>query len=195
MKTFDLLSNCYDNIENREADLIDMKIINLLSEIRINRILDIGCGTGRTLKKISSRLKLELYGCEISTAMLNEASKKLNSEAELKNCPAENLDFDSDFFDVVFTIECMHHFPFPQEFIEEAYRVLNINGYLIIADIFYPWLRRQMKNLSLPDRFGNIKYLSVKEVVDSLKSNKFEIFYKAIPIKERFMICAKKSKK
>ena len=107
-----------------------------------DKVLDIGCGGGETIRKISQKLKNgRIYGVDYS-----ELSVKLSTQHNANNvecgkvsvveASVENLPFEDNFFDKIITVESFYFWPDPQENLKEVYRVLAKGGrFLIVADI------------------------------------------------------------
>lgn len=82
--------------------------LNLFGEVRGKRILDIGCGSGHSLKYIGDKGADELWGLDISTRQIENATKFLKEcgySANLHNSPMElNQGLPNNYFDVVYSI-------------------------------------------------------------------------------------------
>jgi ubiquinone/menaquinone biosynthesis C-methylase UbiE len=104
--------------------------------------LDVATGGGHVARVLSSRVNL-VYATDITRPMLAAARKYLIDEQQLKNvmfvlADAESLPFLDDTFDLVTCRIAAHHFPEPQRFIHEAYRVLKPNGSFLLIDNVAP---------------------------------------------------------
>lgn len=106
-------------------------------------ILDIGCGGGMTLKRMSERAKEgHLTGVDYSPVSVQE-SKRLN-EADMKSgkmeiieASVEAMPFAEDTFDKIITVESFYFWPNPSENLKEVYRVLKKDGmFHLVADIY-----------------------------------------------------------
>ena len=89
--------------------------------------MDIGCGRGEFLNGFM-RCGLHGYGVDRSFA-----AATLCPDAELLNADLENeaLPFDDDFFDVVFSKSVIEHFYYPEQLMQDIYRVLKPGGLVI----------------------------------------------------------------
>lgn len=96
------------------------------------RILDVGCGKGRYLKKL--RLEFpqhKFYGMDISSRVMEYIDDK---SIALKITSMQCMDFPDDLFDVVYAAESLEHAILIKEAIREMVRVLKEGGVLVIID-------------------------------------------------------------
>lgn len=82
--------------------------LNLFPDLTNKKILDIGCGSGHSLKWCGDKGARELWGLDLSTKQIENATKFLtdnNYMPKLFNAPMEqNPGIPKDFFDVVYSI-------------------------------------------------------------------------------------------
>ncbi len=114
---------------------------NLNLSIDEPKILDVACGTGRTLKFIRSTIaNASLYGVDLSVAYLRKANQLLTQIPEaipqLLEGNAENLPYADNYFDAVTNVFLFHELPnaVRQKVIDEFFRVLQPGGVVVIAD-------------------------------------------------------------
>jgi ubiquinone/menaquinone biosynthesis C-methylase UbiE len=105
------------------------------------KILDVACGTGRTLRQIRSMLpKASLFGTDLSPAYLRKANQMLSQNSaevpQLVQANAEDLPYQDDYFEAVTSVFLFHELPAQarQQVIEECYRVLQPGGTFVICD-------------------------------------------------------------
>ncbi|HEV8593477.1 MAG TPA: class I SAM-dependent methyltransferase [Pyrinomonadaceae bacterium] len=110
------------------------------------RVLEIGCGTGRNLIILGKKHpEAHFYGLDASSAMLDTALK--NSEAEhvtnidLETALADDFEFDKTFdlpekFDKIFFSYSISMIPPWRESIENALKNLKSGGELYIVDFY-----------------------------------------------------------
>ena len=106
-------------------------------------ILDIGCGGGATLKRMSdSVVSGHLTGVDYSSTSV-EMSKETNYDSvksgktDIIEASVECLPFLDNSFDKIITVESFYFWPHPQENLKEVYRVLKTDGtFLLVADIY-----------------------------------------------------------
>jgi len=103
------------------------------------RILDIGCGEGYMLRKLSGKFK-ELYGLDISPSRLQEAEAKMKefypSEGSkfrfIEGNADDPLPFQDNFFDAIICMAVMEHVYDVFSLVKEMYRVLKPGGYVVV---------------------------------------------------------------
>jgi ubiquinone/menaquinone biosynthesis C-methylase UbiE len=125
-------------------------ILEQLTGLDPNFILDIGCGTGELLFQLQTRFNADLAGLDLSGNMLEIARKKLGNNVELRQGDAEHLPWEASRFDLVSCTLSFHHYPQPRLALAEMRRVLKPGGTLLLADITFPLVARQLTNLILP---------------------------------------------
>lgn len=100
---------------------------NLIENLNnnIDNFLDIGCGTGNFMKKVSPISK-NIYGIDPHT--YNNSKHKNILEGE-----AENIPFKDNMFDFISCFDVLEHLKDPNIAINEIYRILKKDGYAIIT--------------------------------------------------------------
>ncbi len=104
------------------------------------QVLDLACGTGRTLKLLRGMLpQASLHGVDLSPAYLRKASQLLGDGPTLPQLvqgAGENLPYRDGYFHAVSCVFLFHELPGPvrQQVIDEAFRVLKPEGTLVICD-------------------------------------------------------------
>jgi ubiquinone/menaquinone biosynthesis C-methylase UbiE len=86
------------------------------------RVLDIGCGTGRDLSLFLNKTAL-LAGVDPSSPMLSLASRRLGNRAALERAFGEDLPFEDNAFDLALCINTLEFAEDPQKMLAEACRV------------------------------------------------------------------------
>jgi ubiquinone/menaquinone biosynthesis C-methylase UbiE len=145
----DRSANLYDlQVEilfNGSADAMRRRILAPLKQGLAGktqpRVLDIACGTGRTLKMLRSALpNASLYGIDLSPAYLRKANQSLSELPgelpQLLQANAEELPYLDGYFQAVSNVFMFHELPpeARQRVIEQCYRVLQPGGVFVICD-------------------------------------------------------------
>jgi ubiquinone/menaquinone biosynthesis C-methylase UbiE len=105
------------------------------------KILDVACGTGRTLRMIRGALpQVSLYGTDLSPAYLRKANQLLSEIPgelpQLLQANAEELPYLDNYFHGITSVFLFHELPSEvrQRVIEQSFRVLKPEGIFIICD-------------------------------------------------------------
>ncbi|MGQ9801263.1 MAG: class I SAM-dependent methyltransferase [Candidatus Saccharicenans sp.] len=102
------------------------------------RILDAGTGKGH-LAAALAKLGYRLVSFDLSEEQLEAARDNLENQGlldlvELKKENGEQLSFPDGSFDVIFSVNMVHHLEWPLAVLSELVRVLQPGGKLIISD-------------------------------------------------------------
>lgn len=117
-----------NNLENVEVELINLITLN-----NYRTILEAGCGTGRWIGSIKYK-NTKTFGLDYAYEMLKIA-KTNNSYLNLVNADAISLPLKNNFFDLIFCVNAIHHFPDKLQFIREAKRTIKNNGMLAVFTV------------------------------------------------------------
>jgi ubiquinone/menaquinone biosynthesis C-methylase UbiE len=103
------------------------------------RLLDIGCGTGRTLHQLArAHPKMRLAGVDLSPAYIRLARKRLADVEELALTVdnAEQLPWADATFDVVTSVYMFHELPrnARRNAVREMMRVVRPGGLVVLED-------------------------------------------------------------
>jgi ubiquinone/menaquinone biosynthesis C-methylase UbiE len=128
------------------ADVMRRQVIPPITEhlratggARGKRLLDVACGTGRTLAHLAeTHPELKLFGLDLSPYYIQEARETLSDIADVSLVAdnAEDMPFSDGLFDVVTSTYLFHELPknARRNVIAELYRVLKPGGLLVIED-------------------------------------------------------------
>jgi ubiquinone/menaquinone biosynthesis C-methylase UbiE len=99
----------------------------------VQRILDLGCGTGRFSNALALSFAAEVVGIDPSMKMLERArQKQADTRLRYEQGSAEAIPLPSAFVDLVFMSMSFHHFDNPALAVEECHRVLRTSGSAIV---------------------------------------------------------------
>lgn len=107
----------------------------LLSVSGINhssRVLEVGCGTGNYINALEQAVGSACWALEPSAQMLAKA-RQPSSAISFQLGSAEQLPYPAHFFDLLFSIDVIHHLANHASYFEEAYRVLRAGGLVCIV--------------------------------------------------------------
>ncbi|MGD1873954.1 MAG: class I SAM-dependent methyltransferase [Mastigocoleus sp.] len=211
----DLSANLYDlQVEllfGGSADAMRRRIISPLKkglEIFTNEnnqklnILDVACGTGRTLKLIRSALpEVSLFGTDLSPAYLRKANELLSEIPgelpQLLQGNAEHLPYLDNHFHGVTSVFLFHELPAPvrQTIISECFRVTKPGGVFIICDSIQisdsPDIEVIMEDFQ--ERFHEPYYLNYinDDLIERLQKAGFENIDVQIHFMSKYLIARK----
>lgn len=84
--------------------------IQLLMVNRKGKVLDIACGTGKTMSLLSQFSELEIYGCDISDMLIAKAIERGISQERLTVTDATSMNYSEGAFDCGYSIGSLEHF-------------------------------------------------------------------------------------
>lgn len=113
-------------IEQKRID----KLIEAADLKESDKVLEVGCGAGHILEKIT---KGKLYGIDISEIQIERTKKRMGDKVELKKAPGENIPYEDKFFDKVLCSEVIEHVIDPREVLKEISRVMKDDGILSLS--------------------------------------------------------------
>lgn len=129
-------------------------------------VLDIGCGNGDLLAKLSD--DFDFYGTGLdSSEEVIELAKEKHPAFNFFTGSAEQLPFPDNAFDVMICSTSFHHFSDTSRFLQEAKRVLRPEGSLAIGEIRIPLydLRKAYNNrLKKKSDDADVKVYGQKEL-------------------------------
>lgn len=102
----------------------------LATEYPGGKLLEIGCSMGTDLLQ-SARNGLQVTGIDLTEAGIDLARRRFDlygHSADLRIGNAEQLEFDDDTFDIVYSFGVLHHTVDTQQAINEVHRVLKPGG-------------------------------------------------------------------
>ena len=155
------------------------KVLKELKNKKFNDVLDCGCGTGPMIEILCEKYSDKQYtGLDLTPEMIKKAKEKNlpNSNFVVGDC--EKLPFEDESFDVIICTNSFHHYPNPQDFLDNTYRVLRKGGRLILRDYtssdLIVWL---MNHIELPLAHlvghGDVKIYKKEEYREMLKKAGF----------------------
>ena len=134
------------------------------------KLLEIGHGMGSDLLTFCEH-GAEVYGIDITDEhhRLTKKNFELHSrQCTLKLCDASEIDFPSNYFDVVYSNGVLHHTPDTVRCISEAYRVLKPGGTLIM-NLYYRYSAFHMRKLVWGLATGKLFTIGYRGVMATLE--------------------------
>lgn len=112
---------------------IETSLKSLIKSNKYKTILEAGCGTGRWISSLEE-VSNKVFGLDYSFDML-KIPKADKSYLNLVNADALHIPFKDNFFDLIFCVNAIHHFPDKEKFIAECKRTLTNNGMIAVFGV------------------------------------------------------------
>ncbi|AKG21717.1 methyltransferase domain-containing protein [Calothrix sp. 336/3] len=137
--------------ERRQAqiDLIE-EILQWSGVEKAENILDVGCGIGGSSLYLAAKFNAVATGITLSPVQANRAQERarelgLATRSNFLVADAQEMPFEDNSFDLVWSLESGEHMPDKTKFLQECYRVLKPGGKLI----FVTWCHRPVDTAPL----------------------------------------------
>jgi SAM-dependent methyltransferase len=98
------------------------------------KVLEIGCGLGTDGAQFT-RAGADYTGVDLTDAAVELARKRFELSGligKFRTADAENLDFENESFDIVYSHGVLHHTPDTARAVREVHRVLKLDGRAIV---------------------------------------------------------------
>ena len=157
------------------CDVLDKLVVNDENGLSI---LDVGCGNGLLLSKLSSHFE-QLTGVDYSKTMIEKANELLPS-ALFYQSQAKQLNFKNAGFDRVLSYSIFHYFPsyeYAIETILEMIRVTKRGGVILLGDLLDDHYEETIKSNSdleyektipLIHRYSQWRFFNFKKLLADL---------------------------
>ena len=139
----------YDKVEKYWNSFEKQNLKPYIESAKGKKTLDAGAGTGRLSVRLSEA-GAQVTALDLSTEMLTILRSK-NSDIETVEGDLEDMPFEDETFDMVFSSLALVHLKKIEPFLDECYRVLKDDGKLVLVNVHY------RKPLVLEDEKG--KYI------------------------------------
>ncbi len=152
-----------------------------------DRILDIGCGSGRHVSALAPYRDITVHGCDLSLdEVLNTRSRlkhdrrlgtPYHGRCELSVASATSLPFGSNFFDLVICSEVLEHIPEHAAAIRESVRVLKPGKTLAVSvPRFFPeWICKALSREYFNTDQGHIRIYKKRGLIDRLEATGVDV--------------------
>lgn len=151
---------------SRFAQQFAEKILSEIDDEIKPKVLEIGCGNGRD-SIFFANAGLDVVAIDVSPSAIKLAKENIENadvKVEVLEANAEELSFDNESFDAVFSLSVLHSSDLSKS-IPEIARVLKANGLLML------YIYGNTEHIG-----GEIEeYITVDSFIDLLKSNNYEI--------------------
>jgi ubiquinone/menaquinone biosynthesis C-methylase UbiE len=128
---------------NRFVRFIERKrvrtIVNLLKIDKVDRVIEVGCGAGNVIEKVSGG---KLFGVDISDFILRKGKQKLKGKVHFFQGDVQNLPCKDQVFTHIICSEVLEHLLDPLAALNEMKRTLDPQGVAVISIPNELWINR-----------------------------------------------------
>lgn len=108
-----------------------------ISNYKVNNthlnFLEIGCGSGNYISCLERWFHdINIFALDLDTDLIHYTSSR-TSKTRFLQANAEQLPFTANTFHILSGLQVIEHFPSPEHFLNEAYRVLKKDGLLLLS--------------------------------------------------------------
>ncbi len=156
-------SNRFNNSYGKYIDQQERVFLDVFLKTKpLDKILDLGCGTGRFLD-------LANFGVDISPNMIEIAKNKF-PDKEIKEGSVSDIPFQDHFFDAIYSLHVIMHLDkeITSEFLKEAHQKLNAKGTLIFD---FPSGKRRLATNYNAKNWHAANQFSIEEIMRMTESN------------------------
>ena len=154
-----------DKIEQYQQIIRDVEWEKIVSHIPKNsKFLDVGCGAGYSLMRASQDLNCEVEGIDADPGNhgVGRFIKNMVKTLAIKQGFAENLPYENETFDIVYSSHVLEHVQDEGKALNEMKRVLKKDGVLIIG--------MPTSNMALLNYFSQIMFTTHIKIYEFLRN-------------------------
>jgi ubiquinone/menaquinone biosynthesis C-methylase UbiE len=134
-EAYELWAPIYDQTPNPLLAREERYLLPLLLESQYERILDLACGTGRWLEKLTAQSAGPGVGIDSSLAMLHVAARKHEIKRKLARAACEILPFRDAVFDLAICSFALGHVWDLDSTVKELARVTKPEADVFVSDL------------------------------------------------------------
>lgn len=97
------------------------------------KVLDVGCATGRIAEKLKREKNCSVVGIEISKAMAQIARKRCDKVIIANIELLKPIGFPAKFFDIILFADILEHCRNPKDILQNLKRYLSNKGYILVS--------------------------------------------------------------
>ncbi len=159
------------DISNRQ---VNEWTVSMLELKQTDRVLEVGYGSGLTMKYTAQRVPHGLIAGVDSSPTMYELARKRNAkwissgQMEIYQGSVESLVFPDDYFDKVYAVQVINYLPAPLKGLRELYRIVKPGGCValffeakekfekvqrLIESIYHPYAPEEVQDLLIQAGF------------------------------------------
>jgi len=159
-KMADDYSTCEPHFRPENINKVEKKLKVIFEELKAERLLDLGCGTGFIINIAKKYLK-QIDGVDVTQAMMDKVDKTGSAIINLHNHDTGNFPAKPSSYDVVTGYSFLHHLYDINPTLKTAYTALKSGGklYCDLDPNYYYW-----ESIRKLDRSGNYDPIVKREI-------------------------------
>lgn len=151
-------------------------------------ILEVGCGRGGGSKWISDTYNVNMYGCDITPVHIAVCKKNEKENLKYTVANADELPYQAESMDVIFSIEASQAFQNLNKFFERAASIIKNNGTIVILDMYPISNVDRNKMMSDIDTYKNIASLWFKDInVEIITENVKDALFQDVELMKEYI--------
>jgi ubiquinone/menaquinone biosynthesis C-methylase UbiE len=127
VKQFEWIAPLYDYV-TPEVDGPTLEAALALADRPIERVLDVGGGTGRAARAVPATQRI------VADPALEMLAKARDNDVEAVRADGATLPFEADCVDAVLVVDAFHHVADRRGVLRDAHRVLRPGGALVVVE-------------------------------------------------------------
>lgn len=167
----------FQNSQWKKLEKINFSKRTIISILKENNVLDIGCGDGLLMESLKKEKNIKITGIDISSKAIEICkSRGLNC---IQGDITDTLPFADKSFESVLLIDVLEHIFQPLDVLKEAHRVCTGYVYISVPNFVSFPARLQVLLGKVPEnntpRDGHVYWMTKKVITSLLKEAGFEV--------------------
>ncbi len=173
-QSFSKAADQYDEYA-RIQHVLAHELLNLCPIQDKKSVLDLGCGTGYCLPELKKLYpQAKIMGGDLAPGMLRHA-KSHYPQFEYEISDAENLPFEDEQFDLIFSSLAVQWCDDFSQVLTNAYRCLKPGGHLVLSNLAAGTLLEMKQAWLEVDRHQHVnEFTSKKELLENIDTSAFD---------------------